>query len=348
MSKDFDQEADAVLRRQNKKGFRATSKRLRAGKENHLSHRASLEWRKDRAVVCDPFSDAADPALLSALEEKIVLSRTGASLLNHRREKIALCFDPQTVLSQFYPNGGKPVISINPFHPFGDLLNTLSRELRRAWQYAEGALVNPLDYDPDEAVLINRAQQADAFMISIKIAWELKLIGENDAWNALVGSPVADVSRVFEIHAQKDFRTLNNGEASRAAYDKFFEESRTKLCDKRIIHQMLLDDNGYMRPTLKRARAEPALFQKLGTLPYGRNYLAITGKRPPMDTSYATVEDRSNANFLWFVKFERSFQEKEMRMLEESVRASAEIVDFTKWTLRRRGDAAPPETNGGL
>jgi len=55
----------------------------------------------------------------------------------------------------------------------------------------------------------------------------------------------------FEIHAQKDFRSLNNGEAARAAYDKFFEGCRTKMHDKRIIHQMLLDDSGYMKVSRK-------------------------------------------------------------------------------------------------
>jgi hypothetical protein len=51
-----------------------------------------------------------------------------------------------------------------------------------------------------------------------------------------------------------------------------------------------------------------------------------------MDQCYATVEDRSNANFLWFIKFERSFQEKELQMVQESVKLSAEVVDFGKWS----------------
>jgi hypothetical protein len=56
---------------------------------------------------------------------------------------------------------------------------------------------------------------------------------------------------------------------------------------------------------------------------------------------YSTIEDRSNANFLWFIKFERSFQEKELQMLQESVKASADIVDFTKWSLHTRRPADP-------
>jgi hypothetical protein len=156
---------------------------------------------------------------------------------------------------------------------------------------------------------------------------------------------MADIGRAFEIKAQGDFRSLNNGEAARAAYDKFFDDARVKAHDKRLIHQMLLDENGYMRKC-GQGRAEKAgieLFARLGEMPQGRNYLALKSGRAPLDASYAAIEDRSNANFLWFIKFERSFHEKEMQMMQESVKLSAEIVDFAKWALhhqRGAGDGA--------
>ena len=57
------------------------------------------------------------------------------------------------------------------------------------------------------------------------------------------------------------------------------------------------------------------------------------------------VDDRANANFLWFIKFERSFQERERKMVEDSVRLSAEVVDLANWAKharksRRREDCA--------
>ena len=181
---------------------------------------------------------------------------------------------------------------------------------------------------------MNRALQADVMMATIRISWELRLAGHDESWGALTGAPTADMSRVFEIKAQKDFRTLNNGEAARAVYDKFFEDSRTRAHDKRIIHQMLLDETGYIKSATKRPKVTNDLFHRLGQMPFGKNYLTIRAKHHPMDTCYATVEDRSNANFLWFVKFERSFQEKEQKLIEESVKLSAEIVDFAKWALK--------------
>jgi hypothetical protein len=336
MDRDSDHDADASTKKPKLGGFKETTRRLRQGKENHLSNRASLDWRQDRERVCGS-SAISCVAEIEDLKALLARSRTGEVLLKTALEKgLQIRYDAQTAQSQFYPRADIPVIVLNPHRPQGELLNMLARELRRAWQHFNGALVNPMCFEPDEAVLVNRAQQADVFMMSVKIAWELKLVNESEAWDSMIGSPVAPVTRVFEMRAQQDFRSLNNGEAARAAYDKFFEGSCTKMHDKRIIHQMLLDDIGYMRASKKQPRASAELFRKLGEMPHGANYLSMRSKHAPTDMCYSTVEDRSNANFLWFIKFERSFQEKEAQMLRESVRVSAEIVDFAAWSLGTR------------
>jgi hypothetical protein len=337
MGKSKDQGETKTAGKPDKKRFRETTKRLRDGRKNNLKHRPSIEWRLDRTRVCDAAAPL-DIIPISELTAIIMQSRTGVSLMQEAVLPVDIVYDRQTAVSQYYPRADKHIIALNPNRPKGDLVNLLVRELRRAWQQQQGALVNPLSYEPDDAILVNRAQQADVFMISVKVAWELKLAGLTEAWDFLTGSPMADIGRTFEIKAQTDFRTLNNGEAARAAYDKFFEDSRTRAHDKRIIHQMLLDDSGYIKSRQKRPRISMDLFKRLGELPHGRNYLAMKARRTPMDQAYATIEDRSNANFLWFIKFERSFQEKELQMIEESVKLSAEIVDFAKWSLRRNGE----------
>lgn len=334
---------ERTVKKPQKKRFKETTQRLRGGKDTHVGHRASLDWRHDARRVCELDGDASIAPPVEDLIASLMTSRTGESLLTGPgTEGLQIRYDMQNPGSQYYP--AQHIITLNPYRTKGDLINLLVRELRRVWQKANGALVNPLVFEPDEAILVNRAQAADALMISIRVAWEMKLSGEQDAWNHIAGSPMSDVGRTFEVKARDDFRTLNNGEASRAAYDKFFEDSRTKMHDKRLIHQMLLDENGYMRRVAdKRAgkgtspRISVDLFKRLGELPEGRNYLTMRGARVPTDASYAAVEDRSNANFLWFIKFERSFHEKEMQMLEESVKLSAEIIDFAKWSLRGRG-----------
>ena len=337
MGNEVDRGGDTNVR-PDKRRFKDTSGRLRHGKAHHLSHRASLDWRLDQRTVCDANGHDAEIVPVEMLRNIILQSRTGAMLLSGPAvENLDIIYDSQNPASQFYPAAdGRMIVTLNPYRPMGDLINLLARELRRVWQHHQGALVNPLDFEPDEAILVNRAQQADVLMISIKVAWELKLGGMSEAWDFMIGSPMADVSRTFEIKAQTDFRTLNNGEAARAAYDKFFEDSRTKIHDKRIIHQMLLDEVGYMKSTKRRERVSMDLFKRLGELPQGKNYLSMKASRTPLDTCYATVEDRSNANFLWFIKFERSFQEKEKQMIEESVKLSAQVVDFAHFAASAR------------
>lgn len=331
-------------RRPDSRKMGAASRRLRGEAGSHLRNRASIDWRQDQQRISKPFTQqgAEQTVSIATLTQTLLLSRTAVALYESlNADGLSVIYDAQTALSQYYPrakgNGPAHIIALNPHHPKGDLLNLLARELRRAWQHARGALVNPLTFEPDEAILVNRAQQADVLMMSIKMAWEQKLAGESEAWNYLVGSPMADVSRMFETKASGDFRTLNNGEASRAAYDKFFEGARTKLHDKRIIHQMLLDETGYIKSRTSRPQVTMDLFHRLGQLPNGRNYLAMSTDRLPTDPMYATVEDRSNANFLWFIKFERSFQEKELQMIQDSVKLSAEVVELSKWTAARRG-----------
>jgi len=321
---------------------RETSRRLR-DEGNKLSHRATLDWHLDQRRVCDINGADAEIVPIQTLKDIIGLSRTGLALLASTDAEIV--YDAQSPASQFYVQGERRIVTLNPHRPKGDLINMLGRELRRAGQAVNGALVNPLTFEPEEAILVNRAQQADALMVSIKIAWELKLAGEAEAWDHMAASAMGDVSRTFEIKAQTDFRTLNNGEASRAAYDKFFEDSRTKQHDKRIIHQMLLDEHGYMKAPVKRPRVSMDLFKKLGEMPNGRNYLSMKSQRAPTDMCYSTVEDRSNANFLWFIKFERSFQEKELQMIEESIKLSAEVVDFAKWNDKVKRAATPSQSH---
>ena len=307
--------------------FKETTKRLRRERKGRIGHRSSVDWASDMHRVSEPFGDTIDyvgtDELLSLLEK----SRTGIALLEGaQRPKIV--FDPQTPFAQYYPN--VHVVTLHPHKSKAELTHLLVRELRRAWHKTQGTLVNPLEFEPDGAILMSRAQAADAFMMSVRVSWELKLADEPQAWDYLIRSPMADVGRIFETHAQTDFRTLNNGVASRAAYDKWFEDSRTKMSDKKIIHQMLLDEAGYISSDGRLKKIDRVLFTRLGDQPLGGNYLSLSGSKYPVDRDYCAVEDRSNANFLWFVKFERSFQEKERQMLDAAVKASAEVVDFAK------------------
>jgi len=336
MSKDvYEGEEAKLARKPDTSSFKKRKQRL---KDNDLlDHRLKVIWDIDHDMIADRFQRAESDLNIDNLIGFLESSQTAQNLLFTKggRLRADIHFDDQTNVSQYYPACN--AILLNPDRPMAELACVLIKEIRRSWQSERGQLYNPLQFQPDEAILLNRAQQADTLMVSIRVAWELKLIGQNDMWNFMIGAPFADITRTFEIHAQKDFRSLNDGRAGRAAYDKWFEDQRTKIHDKRVIHQMLLEDTNYIERRADRLEyLTDQMLLRMGDLPVGSNYMSVQGHKPPQHEDYGEVSDRSNANFLWFVKFERNFQEREDEMLQETLSLSAEIIDFATMAKQRR------------
>ncbi len=73
------------------------------------------------------------------------------------------------------------------------------------------------------------------------------------------------------------------------------------------------------------------VLKALGKMPFGGNYLLPIAPTMISDPVFTDVRDRSNANFLWFIKFERSFAaaEKEVPAPQEKAKKpKAEIIAF--------------------
>ncbi|MCC6597187.1 MAG: hypothetical protein IT559_00110 [Alphaproteobacteria bacterium] len=206
-------------------------------------------------------------------------------------------------------------IFINPDNNMADQLLLAAQKLRHHWQHRQGALINPLMFHPDNAILVNRAQVADLAVSMVRIAWELQLSGERRAWQRIEESSMADLGRAFAREAFLDFRTINNGEASASVFESWFLSERCRAQDKTLISQMLADHRGYVFDLKTAGQAvTPVLIAALGAMPFGKNYLAEHAATIMGDPIFTDVRDRSNANFLWFIKFERSFRETEREL----------------------------------
>jgi len=208
------------------------------------------------------------------------------------------------------------VILFNPDQMPGDAQLGLIRALRDLVQINNGAGHHPLTYHPDEAVLVNRAQAADLVVAQIRAAWELQLAGEMDAWARLEQSQGCDLARAFAREALSDFRTLNNGRAAQAAFESWFLSDRCKIEDRDLI-QAMLNDQEARHFEQSQHQVGPAFFAALGEQTLGRNYLSDMAGMIMTDPVFSDVRDRSNANFLWFVKFERSFKDAEQELQGE-------------------------------
>ena len=206
-------------------------------------------------------------------------------------------------------------VFINPNLCETDQVLLLARELRRIWQHRTGALVHPLTFHPDQAVLVHRAQVADLCVSMVRTAWELQLSGTNAPWERLEDSSLADLTRAFAREAYTDFRHVNGGEASAAVFEAWFMSERCRQEDRRLIQQMLADYQGYVFENINPSTAVTSeLILALGSQPSGKNYLSQYVSAIMGDALFTEIRDRSNANFLWFIKFERSFRETEQEL----------------------------------
>ncbi len=255
---------------------------------------------------------------LEKITEILGKSRLASAYLNiAQKHEIKIAMSKQVEKSFYDRRSGS--ILINPDMDINNQIILVSQELRRHWQHRQGVLINPLMFHPDNAILINRAQAADLSVSVIRIAWELQLAGVKEVWERVENSPLSDLCRAYAREAFIDFRTINNGTASAAVFEAWFLSDRCRNQDKKLVQEMLADHNGYMIKNSSASKNVTAeLISNLGNMPFGKNYLRAHAHIIMEDPIFIDVRDRSSANFLWFIKFERTFKETEQYLQSES------------------------------
>ena len=275
---------------------------------------------------------------LKSLEKTLQQSRMAAAFLETAHGYgITLAFDAR-VENAFYDRNAK-LIMLNPERDETTLILLAVRELRRAWQHKNGALIHPLTFHPDQAILVNRTQRADLSVAMIRAAWEMQLSGNRGPWDRLENSSLSDLTRAFAREAYLDFRTLNNGQAASAVFEAWFLSERCRHEDRSLIQQMLSDYQGYVFDTEQVSKSVSSdLLLALGSMPFGKNYLSPFVASITTDPLFAEVRDRSNANFLWFIKFERSFREAEQELQTSSTIQDHGVPRGSSITKKLDGD----------
>ncbi|MCB9990179.1 MAG: hypothetical protein H6867_02220 [Rhodospirillales bacterium] len=289
--------------------------RFEDGFEEHDDLERIAALGENIAAITQPFEAGEnDSGDIRFLEQSLRESRFAASLLDFAAKyETKLHYAAETETAIYDRRDGQ--IYINPHMNREDRILMAVRELRRAWQHRNGALLNPLTFHPDQAILVNRAQIADLSVMMVRVAWELQLAGQKDVWERVESSSMADLARAFARESFLDFRTLNNGVAQSAVFESWFLSERCRHEDKKLIQSMLADYRGYVFDTQQASQHITAeLIIALGSMPFGKNYLASHVNTIMNDAIFTEVRDRSNANFLWFIKFERSFRETEQEL----------------------------------
>lgn len=285
--------------------------------------RFSLEFSQPRDKAIQDFITQTSRLGQSNIEENEIIAEQRAIISNSRYAEELLNFaDDHNVALKisnhvdgvFYDRDGSQIL-INANIEKVKCTFGIIRALRMHWQHRQGTLVHPLSFHPDHAILVNRAQIADLSIAVIRSAWELKLSDNKEFWAEIEHSDMADLGRAFAREALSDFRTLNSGKASAAVFETWFLSERCAYHDKILIQKMLSDYKGYAFDHAETSKLVSIdLICQLGEQPFGKNYLAAYAQMILNDPVFTDVRDRSNANFLWFIKFERSFVEVEQEL----------------------------------
>ncbi|MDH5723593.1 MAG: hypothetical protein OEY94_09770, partial [Alphaproteobacteria bacterium] len=172
--------------------------------------------------------------IISNLKLTLRESRLASAYLDLAEDKKIEILLSKQVEDGFYDRKAGSIV-INPCMTEEEQILILARELRRHWQHRNGALINPLRFQPEHSILINRAQEADLTVSVIRIAWELQLAGKRNVWERVENSPLNDLARSFAREAYRDFRTINNGIGAAAVFESWFLSERCRMKDREII-----------------------------------------------------------------------------------------------------------------
>lgn len=257
------------------------------------------------------------------IKDTLLKSRFAASLLEFADvNNIEFVSCPQIVDVEY--NREENVILFQPLLSEVELIKGSICALRQAWQNYQGALLQPVALYPDHAVFVNRAQKADVVSTLLRCAWELELAGEYVLWDDLETGSMRDLTHAFGREAALDFRSLNNGRAAFAAFESWFLSDRSRTADNALIQKMLTDYNGHQFEDEDMSQLVVIdLIKALGEMPYGKNYLAWHIPNLLTDPIFTEVRERSAANFLWFIKFEKTFTEVEQGLQKEGKLSTA-------------------------
>lgn len=265
----------------------------------------------------DMFAQASQNDV-NAIVAAVSKSRLGKSLLD-KAEEFGISIEASSHVANVLYDRGASIIRIQKTLNEERAVLGLVKALRQMWMHKKGYLIHPLCFQPEDAILLNRLRAADSLSIMCRVAWEMKLEGYETSWNELIGGNAYDLASAFARESVADFRALTSGKANLACFEAWFLSGRCKVADKELIQQMLADQHGIVFENEEISRtASYEIIAGLGELPYGKNYLSSITAQIAEDPLYAEIRDRSNANFLWFIKFERSFRESEQELQKDS------------------------------
>lgn len=288
-------------------------------------------------AVCQSLNAA--PALtIEQVRAGLQLSRFAVAMMQDLEAKGITMMLSRQIDRAVYDRVSRTVF-VNPHQDVDFAVTAAVGAIRQAWLHLQGALIHPLHLNPENAIVLNRIQTVDSLCATLRAAWEMNLNGARTVWTRIISGTGYDMASSFGREAISDFRALNNGEAARSAFEKWFFSGRCRMTDRNLIQSMLSDHHGLVfDDSGLTAALSQEVIARTGEMPLGRNYLAPIVDMVLADPLFTEVRDRSNANFLWFIKFEKSFRHAE-EGLRETAQVAYPVMEGSSATAEQTADA---------
>lgn len=256
-----------------------------------------------------------------------------------RTELAAITLDTRVEGTVF--DSERKTITVNPHQALTEAATGLLTAMRQAFLYDQSAELKAVTMlQPQDAILVNRLIMADCDSLCAAFYWDMRLAGYHDIWaQALTGADY-DLCAAYAMEAMMDFRALQTGQALRATVEKWFMSARCKGLDRKTVQVLMAQkDKEACYGELTSFTLLHDMIRVIGSRPAGENYLMPIISAVLSDSIFRDVRDRSTANFLWFVTFERRMadMEQELQIAADDVESTdTNILEFSKPKAKRK------------
>lgn len=177
----------------------------------------------------------------------------------------------------------------------------------------------PSNHQIDHAIFYYRLIEADSLCWMFRWAWE-KLLTGNTYPMEMYRAAYPDLALAGTREAMDDFRSLRDGRCSKEVAEVWFLNEYCRAIDTRTIQRVLADYSKASFDEELTISGALAITELKGEV----NYLSKTIRLMMVDPTFTEVRRRQDANFVWFLKFEKSFAKDETPPEHTNCRTSQE------------------------
>jgi len=227
-------------------------------------------------------------------------------------------------------------IHINPRYSLTDCLKLTITKLRK---YQLQSRYDMHSLFVNQMIVYYRALEADSAVYLCRVLWETKLSNiDRDLYDTVrdLNPSLRPCFKTYEQLASSKWSTVYTGEAFFEAFVSWFVNYPLKHVDTSVVRMMLSDYN-----KINHSDNCTLLFMNKVFTINNKTYLSpeFISSTDPL---FVEVRDKANANFMWFIKFERSitsalpeqYYDSEKPPKEESL-PECVIIDFNEFKNKR-------------